>query len=73
MNLPLSAHRSSSGTKLSDDPIVSDVRQVRERYLKSFNYDLRALFDDLKQQESLSDKTFTSYPARTVLPVELTE
>ncbi len=36
------------------DEIVEDIHSIREEYAKSFNYDLNAIFTDLrrKQEES---------------------
>ena len=31
-----------------DDPIVQEVRQLREQYAARFNYDLVAIFEDLR-------------------------
>jgi hypothetical protein len=36
---------------MQDDPIVEEVRRVREAYAAKFNYDLEAIFQDLKRQE----------------------
>ena len=33
------------------DPIVAEVRRVREAYAARFNFDVRAMFEDLKKQE----------------------
>ncbi len=33
------------------DPIVDEVRQARDAYAARFNYDLRAIYRDLKEQE----------------------
>jgi hypothetical protein len=41
---------------MKNDPIVEEVRQIREAYAAQFNYDLLALFQDLKQQEELNPK-----------------
>ena len=70
MNQPTSVPQISSGTTLRDDPIVDEVRQVRDRYLAAFDYDLQALFEDIRCQEVQSDVSFVSYPARSVLPTE---
>lgn len=43
------------------DPIVDEVRRVREAYAARFNYDLRAIYRDLKEQEKSSGRTFVSY------------
>lgn len=40
-----------------DDPIVQQVRDARERIAKKFNYDLHALFSDVRErQKSLGDR-----------------
>jgi hypothetical protein len=47
-----------------EDPIVDEVRQVREAHAARFRHDLQAIFRDIKQQEQESGRTFVSYPAR---------
>ncbi len=49
-----------------NDPIVEEVRQNRDRYAASFNYNLQALFRNLKEQELRSDRTFTTYPPHKI-------
>jgi hypothetical protein len=44
------------------DPIVDEVRRVRDAYAARFNYDLRAIFKDLKEQEKRSGREFVSAP-----------
>jgi hypothetical protein len=36
---------------MKDDPIVEDIRQIREAYAARFNYDLKAIYQDLKRLE----------------------
>jgi hypothetical protein len=43
------------------DPIVDEVRRVRETYAARFNYDLRAIYRDLKAQEKRSGRKVVSY------------
>ena len=43
------------------DPIVDEVRRAREAYAARFNYDLRAIFRDLKDQEKRSGRKLASY------------
>lgn len=43
------------------DPIVDEVRRVREAYAARFNYDLRAIYRDLKEQEKRSGRKVVSY------------
>jgi hypothetical protein len=51
---------------MKNDPIVEEVRQYRERHAAQFNYDLQAIYQDLKEQEYNSEKAFISYPAKTL-------
>lgn len=37
---------------MMNDEIVSEVRAVREAHAAKFNYDLRAIFEDLKKSEA---------------------
>lgn len=50
------------------DPIVDEVRRVRDAHAASFNYDLDAIFQDIKQQEKKSGLKFVSYPPRLAAP-----
>lgn len=50
------------------DPIVDEVRRVRDAHAAMFNYDLDAIFHDIKEQEKLSGLKFVSYPARRTEP-----
>jgi len=43
------------------DPIVDEVRRARDAYAARFNYDLRAIFRDLKEKEKLSGRKIVSY------------
>ena len=43
------------------DPIVDEVRRARDAYAARFNYDLRAIFRDLKEQEKRSGRKVVSY------------
>lgn len=43
------------------DPIVEEVRRARDAYAARFNYDLRAIFADLKEQERRSGRKVVSY------------
>lgn len=49
-----------------DDPIVAEVRRVREAHAARFNNDLLAIYRDLKAEERKSGREFASYPARRV-------
>ena len=47
------------------DPIVDEVRRAREAYAARFDYDLRAIYRDLKKQERLSGRKVVSYAEDT--------
>ena len=38
------------------DEIVEEIHQIREAYAKSFNYDLDAIFEDLRKKEAESGR-----------------
>lgn len=48
------------------DPIVDEVRRGRDAHAASFNYDLDAIFLDIKEQERASGLEFVTYPPRAV-------
>jgi len=52
-----------------DDPIVAEVRRIREEHAAKFKYDLEAIFADLQKREAESDATFMSFPAKRIKPV----
>lgn len=43
------------------DPIVDEVRRARDAYAARFDYDLRAILRDLKEQEQRSGCKVVSY------------
>ena len=43
------------------DPIVDEVRRARDAYAARFNYDLRAIYRDLKEREKRSGRKVVSY------------
>ena len=51
-----------------NDPIVDEVRRVRDAHAAMFNYDLDAIFQDIKEQEKKSGLEFVSYPPRRTEP-----
>lgn len=38
------------------DEIVEEIHQIREQYAKSFNYDLDAIFADLRKKQAESGR-----------------
>jgi hypothetical protein len=46
-----------------NDPIVNEIRQIRQAYAASFNNDLHAMCEDLRRQERGSGRELRT-PAR---------
>ncbi len=51
-----------------NDPIEDEVRRVRDAHAAMFNYNLDAIFQDIKEQEKKSGLKFVSYPPRRTEP-----
>ena len=51
-----------------NDPIVDEVRRVREAHAASFNYDLHAIFLDIKKREKERGLHFVDGVARQLMP-----
>ena len=49
---------------MSRDPVVAEVRAIRENYAKRFNYDLTAICRDLRKQEKRSGRKIVSFSER---------
>lgn len=51
-----------------DDPIVEEVRRIREEHSARFGHDLKRIYQDLKEQERKSGREYVSYPPRPAEP-----
>jgi hypothetical protein len=54
-----------------NDPIVDEVRRIRAEHAARFNYDLWAIFRDIKEQQVRSGLKFVSFadePNKTLQP-----
>ncbi|MEI8373948.1 MAG: hypothetical protein WCJ35_14055 [Planctomycetota bacterium] len=49
-----------------NDPIVAEVRKVREEYARQFNFDLHAMCEDLRRKQKLSGGPVVSFPKKPV-------
>jgi hypothetical protein len=50
------------------DPIVDEVRRIRDTHAAKFNYDPDAIFRDIKEQEKRSGRKYVSFAEETVTP-----
>jgi hypothetical protein len=49
-----------------EDPIVEEVRRIREEHAAQFNYDIDAIFADYKRLEAESTRTHVSFGPRRI-------
>jgi len=53
-----------------NDPIIDEVRRVRDAHAARFNYDLDAIFQDIKESEKKSGLKFVHGVARQPAPIQ---
>ena len=46
------------------DPIVEEVRKVRQEHAARFNYDLRAIFEDIRRRQVQSGHPVVSFATK---------
>lgn len=46
------------------DPIVEEVRRVRQAHAAKFNHDLDAIWRDLREQQEKSGRKVVSFPPK---------
>jgi len=51
-----------------NDPIVDEVRRVRDAHAARFHYDLDAIFQDIKEREKKNGLEFVQGVARQPVP-----
>ncbi len=54
--------------KPDDDPIVAEVRRIREEIFAEYNYDLRAMFEDMQRRAATSGARYASPAQRVETP-----
>lgn len=55
-----------------NDPIVDEVRRIREEHAARFDYDLERIFQDLQEQERQGGHKVVSLPPKRPLEVAAT-
>ena len=55
-----------------EDPIVEEIHEWRAEYAAKFNYDLKAMGEDIRQRQAASGRKFVRLPPRkpVFVPVE---
>jgi hypothetical protein len=56
-----------------NDPIVDEVRRVRQAHAARFHYDLDAIFRDINEQEKKSGRKFVSFTPPKTEPIKAPE
>ena len=49
-----------------DDPII-ELRKIRDEHAKKFNYDVKAIMNDLRDREKNSGRKVVSFPPKPAL------
>jgi hypothetical protein len=60
--------RGTLGGKAMNDPLVEEIRKVRFAHAARFDYNLDAIFRDIKDQEKKSGRQFVSFVPRKAEP-----
>ena len=55
---------------MKNDPIVAEVRAIRDELAAQCGYDIKEIFRKLREQQAKSGLKYVCYPARRVAPAE---
>ena len=55
---------------MRNDPIVAEVRAIRDELAAQCGYDIKEIFRKLREQQAKSGLKYVRYPARRVNPTE---
>ena len=58
---------------MHDDPIVKEVRRVREALAAQFEFDLRGLYRALKRKEQQSGREVVAFGPKPAASIEIAE
>ncbi len=50
------------------DPIIDEIRKFRDRYAARFNYDVKAMLDDIRRRQAESGIRTVSRPPKRITP-----
>ena len=50
------------------DPVIAEVRAVRDQHAARFGYDVKAIFRDIQARQEASGRKYVRYPARRTSP-----
>jgi hypothetical protein len=55
--------------KPDDDPIVAEVRRAREELAAGFNYDLRAICEEMQRRQETTGRKYASLAQKQPQPI----
>jgi len=55
---------------MKDDPIVAEVRAIRDDLAAQCGYDIEKMFQKLREQQARSGRKYVNYPARRIASAE---
>ena len=51
-----------------NDPIIAEVRKARNAYAEKFNYDIKAMCQDIKKRQAQNRDKIVSLPPKRIKP-----
>jgi hypothetical protein len=58
---------------MRQDNIINEIHQIRERYAKRFNFDLKAMCADLREKQRKSGRAVVAFPPKRVQPLAVSK
>ena len=49
---------------MGNDEVLEEIYRIREEHAKSFNYDLKAICDDLRKKQAASGRRIITQPLK---------
>ncbi len=50
------------------EPVIAEIRTVRDPHAARFGYDVKAIFRDIQARQEASGRQYVRYPARRTAP-----
>ena len=50
------------------DPIIAEIRAIRDQHAARFGYDVKAIFSDIQARQEASSRKYVRYTARRTAP-----
>ena len=52
---------------IQNDPIIAEVRTVRDKHAARLDYDVAEIFKSIRKMQEASGREYVRYPARSVV------